>query len=315
MPIRSNDFQRLITFIELQLAPSGAKVTASAMLYDPKADTEREVDILVEYDLGIRSFRTGIECRDRARPADVTWAEQAYQAHRDLGLDRTVLVSRSGFSGPARKKAQQLGIEVLTLEEATATDWAARLGLVEFQLDVLQAPRIVELSIGLHPSSSLQNPMPMPVATTELEDALGRSLGSAREVALEWVGSEAVEAFLRAQSLGQNELTIDLALIPRVAMFVVDPNGVRHQIEAIQMVVVQAKESVTIKMIPVRYAGREIAYGFGELDGIPFQLHAVRLPETDEFQLALAYPPEFKEQVDVRSFRLSLTALLEEHRQ
>ena len=46
------------------------------------------------------------------------------RAKRDnLPIDKLILVSESGFSGPAKRKADFYGIEALTVEEACEADW------------------------------------------------------------------------------------------------------------------------------------------------------------------------------------------------
>jgi len=48
VPMRSNEFQRMITLIERTLAPHGAKVTESKLVKDLVDGTEREVDVAIE---------------------------------------------------------------------------------------------------------------------------------------------------------------------------------------------------------------------------------------------------------------------------
>ena len=306
MPVRSNDFQRLITFIEAHLAPSGAKVTASALLYDRHAGIEREVDILVEYNMGIRSFRTGIECRDRSRPADVTWVEQAFQEHRDLGLDRTVLVARSGFTKTAVRKARQLGVEALTIDEAT------EIGFPSFNLQVLQPPRIVGLSIRLGPNASLTEPTRMPLEGATLQNAVGQSLGSVSDFAKQRLNDNELREYIRDQIWSRKDLTVDVAILPREPTYVVDASDSRYEVSEIDIVVIQPTKYVTVEMIPATYSGKDIAYGFGELDSVPFQIHAIRDDGSDQFHVFMAYPPEFKELVDIPSVRSSVYSLLQE---
>ena len=76
MPKRSNDFQRLITFLEKELAPIGATVQESAMLREIDGDDEREVDILIEYEVGNHPIRIALECRDHKRPQGKPWLEE-----------------------------------------------------------------------------------------------------------------------------------------------------------------------------------------------------------------------------------------------
>jgi hypothetical protein len=54
-----------------------------------------------------------MECRDRARPADVGWVEQMHGKHSSLPTNTLVLVSNSGFTEAAEEKARNYGFEVL----------------------------------------------------------------------------------------------------------------------------------------------------------------------------------------------------------
>ena len=118
MPKRSNDFQRLITAIERQLAPLGAVVTESKLIKERDSATEREIDIGIESTLGQHAVLIAIECRDHKRPADILWIDQLIGKYRDLPVEKIVAVSRSGFTKSATRKAKEVNISTATLEEA-----------------------------------------------------------------------------------------------------------------------------------------------------------------------------------------------------
>lgn len=123
MPRRSNDFQKLIAFIETQLAPAGATVTESAMVETLDGKDLREIDVLIKGTLGHHEVCIALECRDRKRRADVTWIEQLEGKYRYLPIDRVIAVSRSGFTEGAKRRAQTANISTLALEEAVGLDW------------------------------------------------------------------------------------------------------------------------------------------------------------------------------------------------
>jgi hypothetical protein len=128
MPKRSNDFQRLIYLIHHQLA-GGAMVTESKFLYDRASNTDREVDIVIEVNIGEYLLMVGVECQGRGRVASVEWVEQMAAKHETLPTDKLILVSQSGFSAAARTKARTLGIEAMTLGQAVRTEWNALVGI------------------------------------------------------------------------------------------------------------------------------------------------------------------------------------------
>ena len=117
MPQRTNPFQQLVHLIEQQLAPYDATVTESKEFVDQVTGGNREVGIVIERKSGIHPFVIGIECIDHKRPADAPWVERIASKHQDIGINKTIVVSRSGFYKPALRKAKQRKIDALTLSE------------------------------------------------------------------------------------------------------------------------------------------------------------------------------------------------------
>jgi hypothetical protein len=128
MPKRSSRFQKLVTVIHACLAPD-AEVEESALLRDKRTDKNREVDVLLRSKVGEYPILLAVEVVDRSRPAGTTWVEEMSAKHADLPTDKLVLVSGSGFAGPAVTKARSLGIETLTIDDAYDTDWKIALDL------------------------------------------------------------------------------------------------------------------------------------------------------------------------------------------
>src|SRR6478736_2003809 len=104
MPARTNAFQRLVYLLKTHVA-AGATVTESKMLPDLVSGKLREVDVVVESIVAGYDVRIGIECRDHARQADITWVEQMISKHKRLPIHRLVLVSRRGFAADAAELA------------------------------------------------------------------------------------------------------------------------------------------------------------------------------------------------------------------
>ena len=135
MPKTTNEFQELIATIYEQITPRDGKVTESGMVFDQDTSTLREVDILVEYRYAHHDFRVIIECRDRSRKGTVQWIDELIGKTRSLAVNKVVAVSKEGFTKTAISKARAHGIDTLTVEEATGTDWQAYLikpGIVVF---------------------------------------------------------------------------------------------------------------------------------------------------------------------------------------
>lgn len=127
MPKRSNQFQRVVTYIADKLAPSGASVRESVELPERGlTGVVREVDTLIEVEVGITLVRVAVESRDRTRKDIVAWIDELIGKYKNLAVDRILAVSSSGFSAAAKAKAALNGIELLTPEEVEGIDWPAR---------------------------------------------------------------------------------------------------------------------------------------------------------------------------------------------
>jgi hypothetical protein len=136
MPKRSNEFQQLVHLIEMALAPTGAKVTESVM------ESGREIDILIEWALGPHPIRVAVEAKHEQRPLDVGAIEQLigkYHGTGSIPINKVIIVSRHGFTKAARERGEQVGFELLTLDEANRSDWTR---LVPQQLAWKMPPHI-----------------------------------------------------------------------------------------------------------------------------------------------------------------------------
>lgn len=127
MPKRSNDFQRLVYLIRVNLA-EGAKVTESKMMRDRLTKRFREVDVVIEGKVGNHPVTVSVECRDHKRVADVTWVDMMKSKHDRLDTNALILASRSGFTPEARNVASTYGIEVFTLEDIESADIPRMMG-------------------------------------------------------------------------------------------------------------------------------------------------------------------------------------------
>jgi hypothetical protein len=127
MPKRSNDFQRLIYLVRLNLS-DGAKVSESKMMRDRLTKRFREVDVVVEGKVGSQRVFVSIECRDHKRIADVGWVDAMKAKHDRLDTNVLLLASRSGFTPEARDVASKFGIEVFALEDIDDANIPALLG-------------------------------------------------------------------------------------------------------------------------------------------------------------------------------------------
>lgn len=128
MPKRTNDFQRLVYLVRLNLAGDAA-VTESKMLVDRITGRKREVDVCIEGMVGSHPVVVSVECRDHKRIADVSWVDTMKAKHERLPTNALILASRSGFTPEARDVAAGFGIKTFSLADVEETDFPKLLGL------------------------------------------------------------------------------------------------------------------------------------------------------------------------------------------
>jgi hypothetical protein len=239
MPRRTNRFQRLITFLEQQLAPVGAAVTPSALLQDLAGGVEREVDILVESTVGLHPMRIALECRDHKRRQNVEWIESLAGKREHLPVHKLIAVSSSGFTKTATALAAHHDIVLLTLEHALNTDWLAAIARYRIALFVWDHS-LVGFECNYHDGGRLDLTSD-DLVHASIEDSAGHRSGemqddvmmlyrtfAPREVAT-WISENAKE--LLAQPPG---FTWDLRLsYSAKGRFLVSPGGERRQLREV----------------------------------------------------------------------------------
>lgn len=142
MPKRTNDFQKIVFLIQ-KLLGDRACVQESVLLEDRETQSNVEVDILITGKVGNTEIKIGVECVDRSRPINIEWIRSMLKKHEDLPIDKSIFVSKSGFTSQAIKKANSNGAEALTLDEVKDYDWIGEfkdkenLEIASYQLSLL----------------------------------------------------------------------------------------------------------------------------------------------------------------------------------
>ena len=117
-------FERLAARIEATLAPMGAVVRSPDKVRDLLTGSDREVDASIRYIVGTVPILITVECRRRNVIQDDTWIEQLATKREKIGAAKTIAVSSSGFTEPARKTASLKGIELRDLREISSDEIA-----------------------------------------------------------------------------------------------------------------------------------------------------------------------------------------------
>jgi hypothetical protein len=132
------DLERLVAVLEELLRGEGLLIRSPDHIRDTVTGGLREVDV------SIRAYADGpalaiCECRDRVSTQDVTWVEQVVTKARDLeGKPAAVLVSSSGFSAAATKKAAAYGHDVRLVTDVSADEFRSWLRVEHVVFDTVE---------------------------------------------------------------------------------------------------------------------------------------------------------------------------------
>ncbi len=104
----------------------------------------RQIDILITANVAGMELKTIVECKDYKSKISVGKIDALHSVMMDVRANKAVMVSKSGFSIGAIKKAKRLGISLYTAHEALSKDW---------EIDI-EIPVIIEelIPVGIKPS-------------------------------------------------------------------------------------------------------------------------------------------------------------------
>lgn len=117
MPRAGRSLELLVQALEQLLAGAPVEIRSPDFIMGRSSETTREVDVSLRSTVGSVSVLVIIECRDRAKPQDVTWIEQLASKREDVGADKAVAVAAGGFSAGARNLARSKQVDLRSLEE------------------------------------------------------------------------------------------------------------------------------------------------------------------------------------------------------
>jgi hypothetical protein len=293
MPQRTNDFQTLISVITRQLLPTNAKVRSSVLLKEAIIETEREIDVLVEYSAGPHPFVIGIECRDEARRSDVNWIEQIHGKHPRLGINKSVAVSKRGFSRPAAALADSLGIQTLTLDEAVDFDWTLLVkNLRGIIFDTTAGPELEDLWVVLGGEcadvdlSSISQPKDIPVFGPD-----GTCLGTAAEVAILLLRQPDTQRRVRQRTWPLGETRERWRIPAPSGTYALLPSGERVSVAGLVLQVLVTRSEVVAPLSPAGYGEARVTTGRAIQFGNRFTVSVAETPDGTG-SLAVLREPE-----------------------
>lgn len=266
MPKRTNPFQHLFHHIYRQLGKD-AVVSESNEILDRVTGTLREVDILVETQIAGHKQVLGIECTSaaetiRRRPADVGWVEQMIAKHRDLPTDHLVLVSETGFSKPAIKKAQFYRAETIALGVALDESWTKIVGKLN-KLRHEEINHVYKCSFVVRDADGKAQYQPADLSQIVLgSDGSSSTVGSLAQSI--FAQPEVRDAFFgRMNADGTEPFWCNYTLPEGVRAFYVDASGARKEWERLVVNIASTRSSAVIPLRHGSLGNKKVAYGEG----------------------------------------------------
>ena len=111
MPRKGRDLERLVQVLEQSgFHSEGVAIQSPGYVEDAKTHTKREFDLLAHKKVAHHELLLAFECRDRKVPVGVPDVEGFAAKCSDCHIDHKIIVSSSGFSDPAKTKADAYGI-------------------------------------------------------------------------------------------------------------------------------------------------------------------------------------------------------------
>jgi len=108
-------FERLGAAVQAKLDPG------SIVRWNEKIGG-RQIDATVRGRLGSAAILVIIECRDYAEPIGIDHVDQLDSVRREVEANKAILVTRTGFTGPALDKAFAVGIDTCVLRPSEDDD-------------------------------------------------------------------------------------------------------------------------------------------------------------------------------------------------
>jgi hypothetical protein len=295
MPRRSNAFQELVALLERQLAPSGARIYESKMLKDIRTGEDREVDIVIDTEAGIHPLRIGIEVIDRKRPASSPWIESIAKKHEDLPIDKSIVVSRSGFYRPAIQKAQALKIDTLTLKEATDLDWKAKIDSMPFvHIESFLLPYLTEATVFFVDENSLNKIKDLDLSDLSLYHPSGEPRGTLLSILEQFLAREDVIKALRKKAFTDAATVVEGEFRPEKGSYILGSGGAQHLVSGIAFKAKCRKEINAAQLHKGRYQDTAVVFASGHSFGRPVRIVISETPKEDPLVTMRVYKAKKK---------------------
>lgn len=166
----------LVVSIQQQLSPN-ASVKHNVMLDGVDSETKRQIDVLVEQNVGQYTIRIVIDCKDYSKPVDVKGVEEFRGLVQDVRAHKGALVCPSGFTKSALKLAKKLQIDLYRPVSTGKHKWQSKV-----TVPVLCDFRSSYMSFGIRTSAPKPMKIPQDFYNLPVQDKEGKFLGTCLEM-------------------------------------------------------------------------------------------------------------------------------------
>jgi hypothetical protein len=169
--------EHLVVSIQQQLSPD-ATVSHNVKLDGVDSETKRQIDVLVEQNIGQYQMRIVIDCKDYSKPVDVKGIEEFHGLVQDVRAQKGALVCPSGYTKSAKRRAKKFQIDLYSPVDTDPHKWQA----------VISAPvlcdfRNVFMSFAIKCSAPKPLMIPQEFYNLPVQDEDGEILGTSLEMA------------------------------------------------------------------------------------------------------------------------------------
>jgi hypothetical protein len=171
------ELEYLVAMIQQQLSPE-ANVQHNVMLDGIDSETKRQIDVLVEQNIGQYTMRIVIDCKDYSKPIDVKGVEEFHGLVQDVRAHKGALVCPNGFTKSALKRAKKLQMDLYRPISTGKHKWQAHV-----TAPVLCDFRSAYMSFGIHSSDPKPLTLPQDFYNLSVFDENGNDLGTCIYVA------------------------------------------------------------------------------------------------------------------------------------
>lgn len=227
--------EHLVVSIQKQLSPD-ASVQHNVMLEGIESETKRQIDVLVEKNIGQYTIRIIIDCKDYSKPVDVKGIEEFHGLIQDVKVHKGALVCPSGFTKAALKRAKKLQIDLYSLVSTEKHKWQVKL-----TAPVLCDFRSSYMSFGITCSEPKPFRLPQDFYNLSVQDINGNVLGTALTTAqCKW------DDGLFPSNPGKHE---NVSIFGKTKVFI--DNGYSDTIEVNLTVGIYVKQSLFLGHLPI----------------------------------------------------------------